>query len=278
VTVDQEAGRLPGPNTPVGSGSASTYNARLNSKGEVAMPLLGWVKIEGLTLLETQEKLTDLYYPSQLKLPPTIVVNLVSYATQPVTILGAVNSPGTFELQGREMSLVSLLAKCGGIHDGASVIRVKRDSDPNMEPIILPITGLDNQFVDVELKAGDVVEVEALNQHVISVIGLVNSATSFPYPNYLKLNLLQAVARAGGLNAIADPHWATIYRLKKDGSIIAGHFRISGGDEIPSGATVILKPGDVISIDNTWYTDTRLILVAIVRVGVGFGASPNLVN
>ncbi len=251
--------------------------SRVDSKGQIIVPMIGRVDVVGKTLQEVEEHLLELYYPQYLKFPPSIVGTVTTNHTEPVTILGAVKTSGTFQLRPDEMSLVTLLSKAGGIEDqGAKAIRIKRSSETGKQTeklVMLPVEGLDIDFVDVAMQAGDVVEVERLSPQRVSVIGLVNHAGVFDYPLQNRYTLLEAIALGGGLNLIADPRYATVYRLNREGELVSAKFRITGGGKIAKGASIVLKPGDVVAVEQTLETNLRLIMAQIVRVGFGIGGN-----
>ena len=72
-------------------------NARLNGEGNLSLPLLGSVRLAGLTLTQAAAKLTDMYGRDYL-VNPRINVTLVGYAKRRFTMLGQVNRPGSYEM------------------------------------------------------------------------------------------------------------------------------------------------------------------------------------
>lgn len=71
--------------------------SRLNSEGNLSLPLLGSVKLAGLTLTRAAARLTELYGRDYL-VNPKVNVTLVGYARRRFTVLGQVNHPGNFEM------------------------------------------------------------------------------------------------------------------------------------------------------------------------------------
>ncbi len=91
-------------------------NGRLNSEGNLSLPLLGSVKLAGLTLTQATSKLTDLYARDYL-VNPKINVSLIGYAKRRFTILGQVNHPGSFEMPESSpegVDLLEAIAMAGG--------------------------------------------------------------------------------------------------------------------------------------------------------------------
>jgi len=139
----------------------------------------------------------------------------------------------------------------------------------NSEPIILPVRGLNIPFADVTLQDGDTVVVEPLEQQLFTVLGLVKEPGNFPYPSDAKYNLMQALAFAGGLDKIAEPRYATIYRLKADGTIVDTTFKLVEDSKLTNVINTTIKPGDIIDVAHTRRTRTNVFLERIFHVTFG---------
>ena len=91
-------------------------NGRLNSEGNLSLPLLGSVKLSGLTLTQATSRLTDLYGRDYL-VSPKVNVSLIGYAKRRFTILGQVNRPGSYEMSENSpegVDLLEAIALAGG--------------------------------------------------------------------------------------------------------------------------------------------------------------------
>lgn len=137
------------------------------------------------------------------------------------------------------------------------------------EPITLPVRGLNIPFADVALQDGDTVVVEPRQQQLFTVIGLVKEPGNFPYPSDAKYNLMQALAFAGGLDKIAEPRYATIYRLKSDGTIVDTTFKLVDDSKLTNVINTTIKPGDIIDVAHTQRTRTNVFLERIFHVTFG---------
>jgi len=262
------------PNLVNSLGDVDHYLTRVSEDGTIIIPIVGQLQAAGKSLSEIEALILEAYYPKYVTHPPTVVGKVMEYRSARLTIVGAVNKPGIYECHSNEMTLVNLIMKAGGIVDkGAAVIRIRRGSQANNnKPLVLPVKGLNIPFADPELRDGDTVEVEQLNPQVFTVIGLVNQSGTFPYPPGVRYNLLQALAFAGGVNDTAAPSYARVYRQTSDGRIISGSFRLKGTRPMDA-ANLTIKPGDVVAVEHTVSTQTRLLLAQIFRVGVGFNAA-----
>jgi len=89
---------------------------RLNSEGNLSLPLLGSVRIGGLTLTQAASKITELYARDYL-VNPKVNVTLVGYAKRRFTVLGQVNRPGSYEMPETSpggIDLLEAIAIAGG--------------------------------------------------------------------------------------------------------------------------------------------------------------------
>jgi protein involved in polysaccharide export with SLBB domain len=137
------------------------------------------------------------------------------------------------------------------------------------ESLVLPVKGFNIPFADVVLQDGDSVIVERLQPPLFTVMGLVTRPGNFPYPPDVRYNLAQALAFAGGLNEVADPRYATIYRLDPDGGIVSVVFPIIDGSKLTEAANTLIKPGDIVAVEHTPRTRTAVFLDRIFRINIG---------
>ena len=87
--------------------------AVVSPRGTVSLPLIGEVFVGRMTPLEMEARLKQLYEINLLR-DPQISVSVQEFRSQPVSILGAVERSGVYQLQGRRR-LVEVLAMAGGL-------------------------------------------------------------------------------------------------------------------------------------------------------------------
>jgi protein involved in polysaccharide export with SLBB domain len=100
----------------------------VNDQGLLALPLIGQVRVTGLTLSEAQDLITQKYGKDYL-VNPRVNVEVLNY--RPFFILGEVKSPGSYPFV-NGISIVNAVALAGGYTPRANHDRivVKRASDP----------------------------------------------------------------------------------------------------------------------------------------------------
>ena len=249
--------------------------ARVDERGAIEVPLLGSVDARGRTLLELEQDVQSRSHPRFLVQKPAIVARIVDYERIAVHVVGAVERPGVQELRRDQLTLYGALASAGGILKssnlvvGARCIRVRSQQADAPRELALPVKGLNVPFSDVALQRGDVVEVERYEPDTFTVVGLVTKPGAYPYPPEVTYNLMQALATAGGVDIVADPPYATVFRRATDGRILPATFEIAGGGLTTSSALRI-KAGDVIVVEHTAASWTRSLLAQILRVQFGF--------
>jgi hypothetical protein len=198
------------------------------------------------------------------------------------------------------MSLVAALMKSGGIlEDGAGVITIRHaDSldvsllpeedlqDPNVvlkseegavkaaktKTLVLPVKDLNIPFSDVQLYDGDIVQVAKLNPAVFTVLGVVNNPGAFPYPPDVEYSLASALAFAGGPNLSLGPRYVTIYRQDADGEVVSACFGIDK-KSMARATSIKIKPGDVLSVDETLVTRTRMVMKEMLDIRFAYDIS-----
>ena len=139
-----------------------TTQAKIANDGSVQFPLIGELKIGGLTLRDARELIRKRYNADYL-VEPQVYLNVIAYAQRKFTILGQVTTPGTYVIPGGEhLGLLEAVGMAGGftrIADRGSVV-IKR-SDHGTEKTIKvntkKFTTQDGK--QFELMPGDVVTV-----------------------------------------------------------------------------------------------------------------------
>jgi protein involved in polysaccharide export with SLBB domain len=114
-------------------------NGRLNAEGNLSLPLLGSVRLSGLTLTQATARVTELYARDYL-VNPKVNVMLISYAKRRFTVLGQVNRPGSFEMPDGSpggIDLLEAVAMAGGYTRIAAPERITvRRQGPNGDEIL----------------------------------------------------------------------------------------------------------------------------------------------
>lgn len=87
---------------------------QVSTTGYIDMPLVGTLKIEGLTASQAKQAIINAYSPDILR-SPTVAVSVVSERQNTFSALGAVSRPGTYNIPRKDCRLLEAIALAGGI-------------------------------------------------------------------------------------------------------------------------------------------------------------------
>jgi len=260
----------------------TTVRCRVQEGGTVLLPGIGSRTVAGKTTGEIEQELSGAYNdPKLLQAAPNVVVTVSEYRTENVVVIGAVNQPGLHELRTDHMTVIGALMAAGGIKTerGAREIKViSADESGQSVTRTLPVSA-DIPLEDLALQGGETVVVEPPSERAFTVYGLVKRSGIFEYPAPRVFNLMQALATAGGVDELAAPRFATIYRKRADGSVLGVTFKIDG-TSLEAGSNVVIKDGDVIAVEHTQGSWFRQFFSQVfgfrASVNVSSTASPTL--
>ena len=129
---------------------------RVSSDGYISFPLLGKVKVEGLTVPELENSLSE-GLKRYLK-NPQVTVFIQEYST--ITVSGQVEKPGSYSLRG-EVSVIEAISLAGGFtkiaaKNGVKVMRLDNGKKKTIIVRVADISRKGDKTEDVQLKRGDI--------------------------------------------------------------------------------------------------------------------------
>jgi polysaccharide export outer membrane protein len=104
-----------------GSSGSSGQTYMVEEDGTVALPVIGRVKVEGLTRVQAAKQIEGLYKANLLK-DPIIELKVVNLK---VILMGEVRSPGNYPLTKDNITLVELIGEAGGLSANANEKNIK---------------------------------------------------------------------------------------------------------------------------------------------------------
>lgn len=114
-----------------------SVSARIDGSGEVKVPLLGNLKLAGLTIRDAEDYIQKLYVKDRILRSPSVSIHILDYAVREVTVLGEVRSPGklSFPAEVNSLDIVDVIAKAGGFTNLAKAdkVRVTRKGENDQE-------------------------------------------------------------------------------------------------------------------------------------------------
>lgn len=163
----------------------------VDANGEILFPILGRVKVAGMSKPQVEAAIHDRIYPKYVKEDPMVTLRFLSYK---VAVLGEVARPGAVTTTGERITLFDALAQVGdltiyGRRD--NVLLIREDEKGKRETFRIDLT--DGRLIDSPyyfLQQNDVVYVQpnkqkahgasfgAGEQMTLSIIGSVVSVAS----------------------------------------------------------------------------------------------------
>jgi polysaccharide export outer membrane protein len=168
-----------------GGSSTQGQNFQVEEDGNVALPVIGRVQVEGLTRQEAANKIEDLYKNSLLK-NPIIELKIVNLK---VTILGEIKTPGNYFLIKDKTSFIELIGEAGGLTNKANEKNVEIIRGDPAHPVVKRIDLSDIRSLSDPagvLQNGDIIYV-AENKRAIQTDKITTFST-FIQPALIVLN------------------------------------------------------------------------------------------
>jgi polysaccharide export outer membrane protein len=221
---------------------------RVDEGGYINLPAGGRLHISTLTARQASVAIENLLRKNEIMMNPEVTVFIVEYATQGITVLGEVKSPGTYSLLGPH-SLYDVLAAAGGPtqSQGANITIVhKHDPDnPQIIPVHSPNYSAEQQATQIH--SGDTVVVSRAS--IIYIMGDVSRSGAFYIQTGGPLTVLNGIAMAQGLNRTASTKHAEIIRkTDTDTRLIS----LNLNDILKHKQTdIVLEAGDILYIPSS---------------------------
>ena len=199
----------------------------IDGDGNIALPLIGILHVAGLTADSSRSLLIERM--KKFVRDPQLTVTITQFRSDPVFIVGAFRSPGTYPLQGRR-TVSEMVLMVGGLAPGTiRKVRLTRKTEQGPIPgavavaegtlssMEIPVTKtgeLAGVGVDLVLKPYDVLTAEKADP--IYLTGEIGKIGGLEIGDHESLTVMQAVAMSGGLTREANGEQARVLRQVLD--------------------------------------------------------------
>jgi polysaccharide export outer membrane protein len=205
---------------------------RINSDGILNLPMVGRIKVAGITAGELEQEIASRL--TKYVLSPQVTVFVSEVRSHPVTVTGAVARPGVLQLD-RPTPLHEVLARAGGVQDPGPSVTVTRSTKFGVIPhpaakvlpdglssvVELPILQVTQGYgpdAALELAPYDVISVsQEKRKRFVYVTGEVIRPGSIELVTKDSVPLTTAIAMAGGLARGASPKKTAIRHVSENG-------------------------------------------------------------
>lgn len=146
-----------------------SLETRISEADLISYPLVGQVKIGGISTVAAEHKIADLLEKGGFIKKPQVNILVTQFQSKLVSVLGSVFKPGRYPLE-RTTNLADLLALVGGVTpDGSDLVTVT-NATGKTEYDLQKIVGKPDGLKSIVLSGGEVVFVHSRD---ISVMGQV---------------------------------------------------------------------------------------------------------
>jgi polysaccharide export outer membrane protein len=255
---------------------------RVDPDGQIALPMIGRMEASRRSVEELERDIT-----TRLKtyiIDPHVSVNVTDFASQPVSVLGAVGAPGVYQLSGiKTLAEIIALAKglapdaggtiritryASGVADEHNGAAVDRNQARVQEIAVADLLSTRSNAASIPIQSKDVITVPKTG--VVYVIGDVRKPGAQNLGNREQIGVLEAVSAAEGVLPTGSPQHAKLLHLDPKTSerteTALNVKRIMAG----RAANPILQPGDVLLIPHNGPRAAEMrVIDAMISLGTG---------
>jgi polysaccharide export outer membrane protein len=182
-----------------------TLETRIAENGTISMPLIGQVKIAGLTATAAGAQIADALKRGKFLNNPQVHVALTTLRSRQVSVLGMVARPGRYPLDDTSSQLADVIAAAGGVLPaGSETVLVTRNGKQEKVPLL---------GKPLALQGGETIYVE--RAPVFYIYGEVARAGAYRVePN---MSVMQAIAAGGGITPRGSDRRLKLRRATAEG-------------------------------------------------------------
>ncbi|HEX5687217.1 MAG TPA: polysaccharide export protein EpsE [Ideonella sp.] len=217
-----------------------SLETRLTEGGVISYPLIGAIRLGGLTVNEAEAALANALKKGDFVKNPQITVMVTQVRANQVNVLGQVGRPGRIPLDVAGMRLTDVIALAGGIAASAGsdtvVVTGMRNGQPFRREVDLPrVFAPNGRNEDIVIQPGDAIWVD--RYPVVYLYGEVQR------PGQLRLErgmtVMQALASAGGLTQRGTQRGLRVSRRAANGQVQS--LELSLDDALQTGDVIFVR-------------------------------------
>jgi polysaccharide export outer membrane protein len=195
-----------------------TRSVHVDSDGFIRLPMIRRrILAAGLGPAELESAISTVLTDENVLVDPIVTVSIVEYRSRPITVVGAVKAPLTFQASG-PVTLLEALSRAGGIAEGAGPEILVSHSPTVVSDSSITLTerisvralyAAEDSASNITLRGGEDVRVPEAGR--VFVVGDVKKPGMVVITDGSTSSVLKAVALSQGLDAYSA-HVAYIYR------------------------------------------------------------------
>lgn len=184
---------------------------RISDDGYIIMPLLGQVKLTGLSVAQAADHISKLLADGYI-INPQVNIFIKEFRSKKAIILGRINKPGLIEMSG-PVTLLELISQAGGLADDfGDKVTIKRVEDGKDHVIQVNLKSLiegGDLKQNIDIRDGDTVYIGKAG--MCYVTGEVENPNAYKCGD--KMTVLKLITLAGGFNGKAAKDKVRIVRI-----------------------------------------------------------------
>jgi polysaccharide biosynthesis/export protein len=227
---------------------------RVNEAGNINLPLIGDVQVAGKTTGEAEQLISRLLVEKYMQ-RASVAVQVLEFRSRPISVIGAVKTPGNLGFSGR-WTLLEAIAAAGGLADShGNVVYVLRRADSGLsDQVTIDLDDLlvrGDPRVNIPIFANDLINIPGTVEITVYCLGEVSKPGAISFKSNERITVLTAIAHAGGLTDRASKKIMVKRAAPSDGhaEITVDYNKIIAGKE----PDIELRQGDVIVVKESFF-------------------------
>jgi polysaccharide biosynthesis/export protein len=239
---------------------------RVTDDGFVPLAYIGSVHVAGQTPAAAAAIIQKALIEKHIMHQPQVAIRMTELATQDVSVLGQVRTPGTYSIT-TPQTILKVLSLAGGLTDGADRNVTVRRNRSGQELKYYVSNNAQQALSDVvTVYPGDTILVG--RAPMVYVMGDVNRPGGYAIvTNDERLSVLQVIAMAGSANKTAVQSHVRLIRATEHGQVeLPVHL-----DAIQKGkqADIYLQANDIIYVPFSWMKNVVMSSSSIAATTAG---------
>lgn len=220
-----------------------TTEAEIAQNGTIGFPLIGAVKIGGLTRAEAEKTISSRLAKGGFVSKAHVNMLVTQYRSQQVSVIGEVNKPGKYPIN-QTVTLTDVIAMAGGIgpKGGHMVTIIRKEEGGKTAQYAVDFKKLlagDNPERNIRIASEDVIYVP--QAPVFYIYGEVRSPGAYPLTP--DMTVRQALSLGGGLTPRGTERGIQVDRKGPRGEVMTQRARL----------TDRVRPDDVLQVPEGWF-------------------------
>ena len=200
--------------TVYGAPDLSGHN-RVSADGNISMPLIGNVRIAGLSSSEAEAAIEAQLRQNSIVNNPQVAVYVKEYSSSGISVAGEVAKPGFYSALGPHR-LIDVLQEAGGTTDkAADKVLISHRGQNDATTVYISKDPAKMAASNVELEPGDTVVVPRAG--IVYILGEVTKPGGYVINSTGGITVLQVVAVAGGPTHVASAGKTRLLRRSENG-------------------------------------------------------------